>query len=216
MKILDMNILALICYETCLVLACLFGDTFLSVMPMKTASVKKQSNSTEPYRDTDNFNLWKRSFVDSLTHGLVGLFSWAIVINFVFKGLDVVSLLMSFVVAVSIDLDHFLAAKSLFIQDALSLSERPPFHASTIVIILAATCWLIGYILHLHCSKILGLLFLSSGFSHHIRDGWRRGLWFPPLGSTQPIPYNLYIVLILILPLFIRYLYINTIVVQIK
>ena len=45
-----------------------------------------------------------------------------------------------------------------------------------------------------------------SVVSHHIRDGHRRGLWFWPIGSTKPIPYGLYLVIITIFPALISIL----------
>ena len=50
----------------------------------------------------------------------------------------------------------------------------------------------------------LPYLFAVAVISHHLRDGYRRGLWFWPLGSTPPLPYWLYIVCTMALPYFVR------------
>lgn len=49
-------------------------------------------------------------------------------------------------------------------------------------------------------------IILASFLSHHIRDGTRRGLWFCPIGSTQPIPYYLYLSMSMILPHVLQWL----------
>ncbi len=38
-------------------------------------------------------------------------------------------------------------------------------------------------------------------FSHQVRDAFRRGLWFWPFGSTPPIPYPIYLIIEICLPL---------------
>lgn len=47
---------------------------------------------------------------------------------------------------------------------------------------------------------------MASFMSHHVRDGNRRGLWFWPFGSTQPIPYYLYLSICMVLPYFIQWI----------
>ena len=49
-------------------------------------------------------------------------------------------------------------------------------------------------------------MILGSFMSHHVRDGNRRGLWFWPFGSTEPIPYYLYLTICMILPYFIQWI----------
>ena len=47
-------------------------------------------------------------------------------------------------------------------------------------------------------------MFLVSGLSHHLRDADKRGvLFYPPFGSTPPLPYKLYVFLVVLLPLVI-------------
>ena len=47
-------------------------------------------------------------------------------------------------------------------------------------------------------------MFLVSGLSHHLRDADRRGVWFyAPFGSIPPLPYELYVLLVVLLPLVI-------------
>ncbi|KAK6185482.1 hypothetical protein SNE40_007704 [Patella caerulea] len=142
-----------------------------------------------------------------MTHGIVGFFSWAIVINFNFKGNQILSLLLCFFLALGVDLDHFIEAKSTDIKDAINLPRRPPFHKSTIIPLVSGAAALFGYMFHSKLLQIFSLLFTTAWLSHHIRDATRRGLWFPPIGSTPPIPYKLYLCLIMLIPLGIRTIY---------
>ena len=48
----------------------------------------------------------------------------------------------------------------------------------------------------------LHLVFIVATLAHHLRDADRRGIWFSPW-SSPPIPYKLYILLILLLPLIV-------------
>ena len=54
-------------------------------------------------------------------------------------------------------------------------------------------------------SKRVSSMFFVAWFTHHVRDANRRGLWFGPLFTTPPIKRTLYLGIILILPLFLRY-----------
>lgn len=64
-------------------------------------------------------HLWLRAALDNATHGLVGLWSWAVVIGLRKKS-DVYEVLLAGLLASIIDLDHFYMAGSL------SLKVRPP------------------------------------------------------------------------------------------
>ena len=54
-----------------------------------------------------------------------------------------------------------------------------------------------------HTASLPWMLTIAWG-SYHIRDAQRRGLWFPPLGSTPAIPYLLYLLLEFMLPIFVK------------
>lgn len=51
----------------------------------------------------------------------------------------------------------------------------------------------------------LAWIIFAAFFSHHIRDATRRGLWFYKMGSTDPIPYYLYVLLTMIMPYVIAF-----------
>ncbi|XP_034048832.1 transmembrane protein 267 isoform X2 [Thalassophryne amazonica] len=131
-------------------------------------------------------HLWLRASLDNATHGLVGLWSWAVVIG-LRKRSDVYEMLLAGLLASIIDVDHFCMAGSLSLK-------RPPLHCSSLIPILCLSLrflmW-IGRLKDAWCS-LPWMLFIAMA-THHVRDGVRHGLWVCPLGSTAPIPYWLYV-----------------------
>ena len=147
-----------------------------------------------------------RAVADSVTHGLVGGWSWVNVVLIQgeqFAAVRTLQVVGCVIMATVLDVDHFIAARSLAIKDALKLPNRPFAHNTTVILAGAALLYLL-----FHCYPNLGapftrglpLMFLISTFSHHLRDADRRGIWLGPLLSTPPIPYKLYPFLIALLP----------------
>lgn len=64
-------------------------------------------------------HLWLRAVLDNATHGLVGLWSWAVVIGLRKKS-DLYEVLLAGLLASIIDLDHFYMAGSLSLKVRLS------------------------------------------------------------------------------------------------
>lgn len=86
-------------------------------------------------------------------------------------------------------------------QNALNLGKRrPPLHCTTLPLIILGGCLAVGWFYDSPKVWRFGWLTWVSIFSHHVRDGFRRGIWLWPFGSTPPIPYYLYLVIILALP----------------
>ncbi|XP_019622820.1 PREDICTED: transmembrane protein 267-like [Branchiostoma belcheri] len=140
-----------------------------------------------------------RVITDNSAHGLVGLWSWGIVSGLRTRH-DVLHTLLCGLLASLVDTDHFIAARSFRLKDALSLPERPPFHATSLLLSTVFTMWILLKMMDWKALHILPWVCTVAWLSHHIRDGTRRGLWFPPIGSSPPIPYWLYIGLIVLLP----------------
>lgn len=84
-------------FSTLVVICCVVGDNLLEQPLIRS-------------------HLWLRALGDSITHGIVGAFSWATVIM-VAENLRTApkwtEILLAGVMASSIDIDHFIAAKSL-------------------------------------------------------------------------------------------------------
>uniref|UniRef100_A0AAY5KUG6 Transmembrane protein 267 n=1 Tax=Esox lucius TaxID=8010 RepID=A0AAY5KUG6_ESOLU len=138
-------------------------------------------------------HLWLRAVLDNTVHGVIGLWSWAIVIG-VRKKSDFYEVILAGILASLIDLDHFYMAGSLSLKAATSLAHRPPLHCSTFIPILCLSLRLVLWLGRLKDSwcSLPWMLFISLA-SHHIRDGVRHGLWVCPFGNTAPISYWLYV-----------------------
>ncbi|XP_014219507.1 transmembrane protein 267 [Copidosoma floridanum] len=143
-----------------------------------------------------------RALSDNLTHATVGGITWALVIiiskKSAFEYLR--SIIICFLMSSLIDVDHFIAAESMDINDATHLKYRPFLHCTTIPIVLWAVMNVIAKLTSSTNLIICSWMIFGSFLSHHIRDGNRRGLWFWPFGSTRPIPYYMYISVSMALP----------------
>ncbi|TRY54420.1 hypothetical protein DNTS_023691 [Danionella cerebrum] len=145
-------------------------------------------------------HLWLRAVLDNAVHGIIGLWSWAIVIGLKKKS-DFYEVVLAGFLASIIDLDHFYMAGSWSLTKAVSLPRRPPLHCSSLIPVLSFSLRLIMWFCRLKDSwcSLPWMLFISLS-SHHIRDGVRRGLWLWPFGNTAPISYWLYLSVTATLP----------------
>lgn len=112
---------------------------------------------------------------------------------------SIVSALACGVISCLLDLDHFIAAGSVLLDGAMSLSKRPFGHSVTFIVAAVAILAAITRCF-LPRAGHLWLLVLVAWLTHQLRDATRRGLWFWPLGSTPPVPYALYLFLIAVSP----------------
>ena len=96
--------------------------------------------------------------------------------------------------------------KHFCFQAALSLRSRPFLHTTTLTLMLCLILFITGYTLNNGWIKLLSVMCFVAWTSHHVRDGSRRGLWFPPFGSTPLTPYKLYLTITLVLPLVVMLL----------
>ncbi|KAK8389718.1 hypothetical protein O3P69_009010 [Scylla paramamosain] len=163
---------------------------------------------------------------DTVVHGLIGGFSYLmaciicpdLVLN-IFRCLpflqfgsgsnkhEALNTLFSFFVAFTIssciDLDHV-------IMDVMQIKRMPLqrgwFHLSLFPLGLIIILYLSALPFHSLYCVICATLSILCILSHHIRDGVHHGLDFYPLGTTPVLPYWLYIVLTLILPIGSTYL----------
>lgn len=169
-----------------------------------------------------------KAICDNSAHFSIGGISWLIVcINTSFSQNNtqcLLEILLCAFIAAVIDVDHFISAKSLSLkvqimlfvliiflmqflfQEATNLKERPFLHSSTVPVVISACFYLCGSFLRSVLLKRLSLIVFLAFASHHLRDASRRGLWFPPFGSTVPIPYKLYVLLNCVIPLVISLL----------
>ncbi|KAK7864011.1 hypothetical protein R5R35_000117 [Gryllus longicercus] len=168
----------------------IFLDICLGVVALMGDRSVSHSNS--------NF---RRAVADSCTHCFIGILSWLIVSlhNKSELGHFYETCACGFLSSL-IDIDHFIAARSVKLTDALNLTSRPFLHCSSVVFLLCVIFISVSSVFNLKEITTFGWILFAAFVSHHIRDATRRGLWIWPFGSTAPIPYNIYIILTMLFP----------------
>ncbi|XP_018579196.1 transmembrane protein 267 [Anoplophora glabripennis] len=150
-----------------------------------------------------------QAIFDNATHAIIGGLSWFLVCinyktelrsSYVILEIGICSFLSSF-----IDVDHFIAAKSLSLTKATHLSRRPLLHCSTFPLLTCILFLLLSYIFQWPVIKRYTLIVFTAFASHHTRDATRRGYWLYWYGSTPPIPYGVYVLITCIIPYFVYY-----------
>eukprot|EP00050_Salpingoeca_kvevrii_P009861 m.5235 g.5235 ORF g.5235 m.5235 type:complete len:216 (+) comp2491_c0_seq1:67-714(+) len=105
-----------------------------------------------------------------------------------------------------IDADHFFAARSLHLGDALALgTERPPLHSTLVLALIVLVAAAIARVLPAQtnigsAARAVPWMLSVAFFTHHLRDAYRRGFWLYPLPFTVPIRRSTYLVVLAILP----------------
>lgn len=150
----------IILLELILMLNCIIGDYVIF--------------KTDKYRNAiiDKLSLKLmhiNALLDNSSHALIGLVSWAIV---TWPKLDLYDLIICTCMASFIDLDHFISAKSMHLNKAISLDKRPFLHNS---LTLTFVNLVFFTILHNYNQKktYLSVLMFVAWFSHHVRDANR-------------------------------------------
>ena len=188
------NFLFLSCTEFLLGIACALGDYYV-------------------FKSMDLINLFLfknlpilnetliRAMLDNFIHGLVGCLSWAIV---AYPYLNVCELTAAWIFASILDIDHFISARSFRVAEAIALEKRPFLHNSLTLFIINLFFLAILTLFNSNKKYAWSSLLFLSWFSHHLRDGTRRGLWLGSIGNISPLNYKLYLLVILIMPLIFR------------
>lgn len=135
------------------------------------------------------------ALVDSSTHGLMSAAGWIAVelqVALPLRG-KFLRVLLATALACAVDVDHFLAAGSVHLTEATSLSTRPLGHSTFLAVVaVLAICACVGL-----KQGIVPFwtpwMCLCAWISHHARDSFRRGFSFWPLMDSTPIPYWAYI-----------------------
>lgn len=111
---------------------------------------------------------------------------------------------LSFMLGCFLDLDHFIGGKSFTLYSATHLNQRPFGHN-------LFSLFSIFIVVFLFISRRLSLLFFMSIFSHLLRDSIKRGFtFFPGSISTPKVPYILYVLTIIFLPIVMSYMHNKT------
>ena len=149
-----------------------------------------------------------RYVLDSISHGVVSSLSWRAflrmlhedttsnILDFSISSTNLLELLLSCLLSVCVDADHFITAKSFSLEAATNLNARPFAHSFFFI----PVCMLASQFLFR--SSRINLLFASAIFTHQARDALRRGFCFSPLsGNSPPLPFFLYLFLLLTWPI---------------
>ena len=128
-----------------------------------------------------------------------------------------VSALLTGAISISMDIDHFVQARTLSLVSASSMHERAFFHNVTAILIASSCVHIFQRCLTsqwLQCRKntilniflmphIIAMVCIGWG-THQLRDSLRRGLApfpFTTFAVTPPIPYLLYLIIMITMPL---------------
>lgn len=140
---------------------------------------------------------------DSLTHALLAGAIWREVqLVPILKSRRIfismkAEILLSCILSSALDIDHFIAARSLSLFEATHLTSRPFGHNLLFVIISTV---LLGMLLR---SATLTILYFSALLTHQLRDSLRQGLliWpFKDIISTLPLNFFLYLSIFVFIP----------------
>lgn len=104
--------------------------------------------------------------------------------------------LVAAIVGSAVDLDHFVAARSLSLRAATKLQHRPFAHSALAILAIPTTLFCSGAI-----TWTFAILVATSIASHQARDGLRRGIWFVSTWSTPPFSRPAYAVALVVLAL---------------
>ncbi|XP_062134470.1 transmembrane protein 267 [Drosophila sulfurigaster albostrigata] len=152
-----------------------------------------------------------KALADNATHAAIGALTG---IAFAMQFYERTSQLMGwilifscFVVSSFIDLDHFVEARSLYLEDATNLSRRPFLHCSSIILAMLLLYICTACLNYFRSSLLLGAL-LCAFITHHTRDAVRRGYWLWPFYEhTDRLPQLAYIVVTVLTPYLLGYLH---------
>lgn len=135
---------------------------------------------------------WLRALADNATHGFVALLCWVMVSGRPLRAVGFQESILCGLFGCVVDVDHFLAARSLKIEDATNLGRRPFLHCSSAVLASLSLVALMGKLYSQALVYKVTLIAFVAVASHHLRDSIRRGLWLWPFGSTSPLKLYTY------------------------
>jgi len=195
-KMTALNTLRVMTQYGILAIVCLGCDKVLS-----TVSSMKQLAA---------YSTVMKCVIDSSAHGLIALYSWLLIVDMEVTPWIAVNSIFCFFISCCVDVDHFIAAGSWKLKDALRLKSRPPFHSTSILLphVILVISELISKQSTGERKRKMEWIILSftAVMTHHLRDAYRRGLWFWPFGSTPPLTTPVYIISTLSVPFVVSHI----------
>jgi membrane-bound metal-dependent hydrolase YbcI (DUF457 family) len=134
--------------------------------------------------------------LDTSLQTLISMMVAAPLLNHPFFSRRLIPWLIALVAVIAVlDLDHFVAAGSLRLDDALQLDYRPVSHSLGFVLIVGLASWAISR------QWLLGMLFFIGLSAHVLHDVQNSGapFFWPLSNETIFLPFTLYIFLNLVL-----------------
>jgi len=141
------------------------------------------------------------ALLDNFSHAFIGFLSVFIA---TVTQLNLYELFFCTAISSLMDLDHFISAKSLHLDNAISLGERPFLH-DTLALFIVNVLIYIALSYYDSKKRYISVLIFLAWFSHHVRDANRHGLWFGSFYETQPLRDFEYIFIVCALPLIVKY-----------
>lgn len=184
----------LLLFEVALLLLVIIGDYYIFDTLVLISKLNQISNLSDRII---------RALMDNASHLLIGLLSWCIIS---YPKLTITELFLVSFFSSIIDIDHFISARSFSLSHAISLPSRPFLHNSLTLCLINLMIFLYFNVLTDSSKLNWTLMFFISWFSHHIRDANRRGMWFGSIYTSQPIKDSLYLAIISLTPLCLRFL----------
>jgi hypothetical protein len=184
----------IILLETTLLCLILIGDYFIFDSNTLISIINKYSGIKQGLI---------RALMDNLSHMFIGVLSWLIIS---YPKINTNEIILAAFCSSIIDIDHFIAARSFKLNDAISLANRPFLHNSLTLLIVNLILFILLIVFFNSKAFNWSIIFFIAWFSHHIRDANRRGIWFGSVHTTKPIKTEHYLIILLIGPLFLRFL----------
>lgn len=185
-------------FELLLMVLCLIGDYYTIVAAPFGLVEYVSQRLTLTERSA-------RALIDNVIHFGVAQVAWLIIAHPIIEH-ALVELTLVGLLASLIDLDHFVEAKSFRLVEACNLTRRPFLHDSFSLLVLNILLFVLANCVwnsHYHACRC-ALIFFTAWFTHHIRDAYRRGIWFGNLFRTPPIPYGVCFNIVVCSPVMIR------------
>ncbi|XP_055337510.1 transmembrane protein 267-like [Paramacrobiotus metropolitanus] len=157
----------------------------------------------------DDFPLIFRACFDSSVHICLGCLAWSVTLVQRTHAVHVRrEILYAGIMSALIDVDHFIKARSLHLQDALHMESPPPMHDIVIPLVLFIISMILYCVNWYRNFRYRLLQFSVLHAVHLFRDAARRGLngGFVPSVFPPHSPFGMFPFFIPLFPLLARYI----------
>ena len=181
----------------------------LHILIISSLSIITISMISDTINICENHTICRIS-IDVITHQILSIlslliYSYAACVSIKSQTFQIafskIEMFFSILFTIFVDLDHFIAAKSLSLYKATHLVSRPWGHCLLFVLMVyIIILYLIPKDSHIH------IIYLLATVTHLIRDASRRGLWLY-YTSILHISYTTHLILLCIYPISLYYIH---------